>query len=326
MKWVAVLIAIVATSFSTPSYSTTSNEYVRVTGKGVTSRQAKEEGFQTAIELAVGTLIVSDKKVVNNKLIRQDIGAHSAGYILDFVIITESQTHTGEFIIVMDVKVHTSKIHQRLLSTGNNSSSVNGDKLFEQYRTYNESKDSAHKIFDQIMMEYPSKAFVVTNPKINCGDPTRGSFCFKLTNTGNAVLQIPYTVRWNYNFLLALHEVLQHVSDQGNQGEKFTIISKAPGSIFGSTVHYNFNDTQRLRQIKSKFLGDVYVHAKVLDHQGTTLYNTCAVAYSVPHIDYRGFIIQGNAQDSESMFIEIDRSDKISRAHQIDLSVSRTRC
>jgi hypothetical protein len=322
MKWLIVVVALLVSACA--STKPTDN-YIRVTGNGSTSKIAREDAFQKAIEISVGSLVLSDFTAVNNQLIRKELGSHSAGYVTDFKVISEDVSY-GTVTVTMDVLVHTSRIHERLLSASNTDKKVNGETMYEQYRSYNQSKETASKILNQVLNDYPMKAFNVANPKISCGQGTSGTYCFKLDKFGNAIIEVPYEVRWNYNFLRALSEALSYVSDPGDRGEKFTVISKPPNSFIGSTVHYNFNDVNRLKEIKMRFMGTVYIQASVLDDRGNTLFNSCTDVYSVPHIEYSGFIIRGNDYTSDRLHIKIDKSEKISKAQKVELSITRYRC
>lgn len=322
MKWLIVGIALLVSACASTKPT---ESYIRVIGTGETSKIAREDAFQKAIEINVGTLVLSDYTARNNQLIRKELGSHSAGYITDFKVITENITN-GKVTVVMDVLVHTSRIHERLLSVSKSDKEIKGESLYEQYRSYNQSKDTAYRLLNQVLNDYPSKAFNVSNPTISCGQGRSGSHCFKLDRFGNAVIEVPYEVRWNYNFLRALNEAMGYISDPGYGGEKFTIISKHPDKFIGSTDRYNFNEVSRLKNIKMRFLGTVYLHANVVDIHGKSLYNNCTSVYSVPHIDYAGFIIRGNDYVSDKLHITIDRTDKISKADRVELSISRRGC
>lgn len=324
MKWIFVVVALFLSACASSTNPT--DNYLRVTGYGSNSKAAREDAFQRAIEISVGSLVLSDFTAANNQLIRKELGAHSAGYVTDFKIISEDVSSNGSYTVTMDVLVHTSKIHERLLSVNRTEQKINGEIMYEQYRSYNQSKETAMKVLNQVLNDYPMKAFNVVNPKIYCGQGRDGSSCFKLDKFGNAIIEIPYEVRWNYNYLKALNEILTYVSDPGNRGEKFTIISKPPKSFIGSTDQHNFNDITRINEIKMRFLGTVYVHANVLNDSGRVLFSNCADVYSVPHIEYKGFIIRGNEYVSDRLYIKVDKTDKISRAQRVELSISRHRC
>ena len=324
MKWVFVIVALLLSACATGTNP--SDNYIRVTGNGTSSKAAREDAFQRAIEIKVGSLVLSDFTAVNNQLIRKELGAHSAGYVTDFKIISEDISRNGEYTVTMDVLVHTSRIHERLLSVNRTDQQISGENMYEQYRSYNQSKETAMKVLNQVLNDYPIKAFNVVNPKIYCGRDRDGSSCFKLDKFGNAIIEVPYEVRWNYNFLRSLNEILAYVSDPGSRGEKFTVISKPPSSFIGSTNQYNFNDVNRINEIKMRFLGTVYVHANVLDDNGAVLFNSCTDVYSVPHVEYKGFIIRGNEYVSDRLHIKVDKSEKIRRANRVELSISRYRC
>ena len=56
---------------------------IRTQGRGSTFEEAKNEAFRSAIEIKVGSAIVSEQETFNDK-VRDEIVNYSAGYVYKF--------------------------------------------------------------------------------------------------------------------------------------------------------------------------------------------------------------------------------------------------
>ena len=109
--------------------------YVRVIGTGKNFEDAKTNGFRTAIEIIVGSIVISDAEVKSNQLIRDEIAKHSAGYVDDYKIISNATTDFG-VSLVMDINVKSSKIHERVLGKFKDPEPLNGSKMTTPFNKF----------------------------------------------------------------------------------------------------------------------------------------------------------------------------------------------
>lgn len=177
MKFIIALILAVVSFLSvaqvTPSVALTVGQwitrntksvyYVRVTANGENFNDAKQNGFRKAIELAVGSVVLVETEVSNNKLIRNDIISYSSGYVDDYTVVSQ----TGNSV-TMDVWVSNSKIANRLEAMGvSSSNTVNGQAIERDWErraaqdiTANQRQRDAHSMLSAVLADYPRMALV----------------------------------------------------------------------------------------------------------------------------------------------------------------------
>lgn len=336
MKYLVIVAMLCLTACASTNVEKTSNSinystgYTRVLGTGQTFDEAKTNAFNTAIEIVVGSVILSDKQSNNNQLVRDEIVKASAGYVDDYTIISESKTGRG-YTLVMDVKVKNSKIAERVLSAGKSETNLKGEALNAQYQTYQQDRVSGDALLSSVLSSYPKHAFNVSNVKIDCGNQT-AHWCFKLDRQGNALIEVPYKLNWNYNFLRAFNEALSITTDSKSYGaDVITVMSKDPKALLlGSTDKYYFTDVNRFKMIQSTFVGDIHVVANVMDNTGTVLYTSCSNPVYQKRYSERQFMLHGNDKWEGRVMVKIDKNSNydaiLKKATKVELSYSSTDC
>jgi hypothetical protein len=288
------------------SQSYADGKVIRVIGTGRTKDEAKDNGFQSAIEIAVGSVVLSDAEMRNNRLVRDDIRKHSAGYVDDYKIISQDN-HRGDVSLVMDVNVKHSRIAERLLDKGGSSGTVQGDKISTQYKSYLNERSTGDRLVNSILSDFPSNALLISQA------PTQ----MKLDTQRNAVITVPYEIRWSKKYLTALNEVFKVLEDGPEQHNlnmacmcylspsRFTVISKEDGAWTGTRSTYHFNDEVRASQIKESLNRNIMIHARIRGIRGEELHHSCFFSTQT----FRGthptgvYVVWGN--DIEKRFIEI---------------------
>lgn len=295
--------------------------YIKVDCLGSTVEHAKTNCFNKAVEIAVGTVVVAGTEARNNNLVKYEILKHSAGYVDDYRII--SQTSTGDKTkLVMAVKVRDSKIAERIMNVQNGSGKIQGDKLSDQYASFMQNKVTGDRLLNTILSDFSKYAFNVEKGKVQ----------YQVDINRDPVIVVPYKVSWNYKYLQALNEALKLTQDEKNRNlrqESVSIISKDPNAwVMGSNDTYYFNDVQRARTIKSRFIDRMYVHVKFKDFNGNILISGCddGVHVGASHV-MDPFIINGNFVIDEEMNITIrTNKHKLDRISDVELSFSNARC
>ena len=95
---------------------------VTVTGIGNTVEEAKYNGFRSAIETHLGTLVLSEREHHNYTTVKNELLVYSSGYVEKYEIISQ-QIVRNKINLVMDVTVNSNKIRDRK-STRLNSSHI----------------------------------------------------------------------------------------------------------------------------------------------------------------------------------------------------------
>jgi hypothetical protein len=219
---------------------------LQVSGEGATLEEAKLNAFRTAIEFAVGSVVVSERESLNYKLVRNEILVYSAGYVTDYKII--SSVNSGNQVrILIDVQVASNKLSERILGVGKQPKNFDTDKHDAQYQSYLQGKNNGDRLLKQILNDYPKKAFNIT----------QGTHQFKVDEYRNGVIEIPLELKWNYNFIVSLNDALKILEDGSNGLLKpspgnITVMAKDPKDwVIGSKSSYKFNDMIAITNIRN---------------------------------------------------------------------------
>jgi hypothetical protein len=290
---------------------------IRVLGTGSTKEEAKNDGFKTAIEIAVGSALLSHRQVRDDRLVRDEIVKYSAGYVDNYKIIDDSKTNTG-YYLVMDVHVKSSRIHERLLSGNIDEKNVNGDKLATQYETYLNQQESADKLIDVLIQEWPAKAFTIKQGKQE----------FLINEKRESILKIPVEMTMNFSYVNALDEALQKINQRKTYSPiKIGVAVKPPNNtLVGYTHGYFFDDIQRVKQFQEGFTDDIYIQVTFKDVAGKTIYAECfQPGKSFSYKTSTAFILEGNASVKSFVSIKIDpsRTDMLRKTNSIEMEASR---
>jgi hypothetical protein len=292
--------------------------YIRVVGVGKSVEEAKNDAFKHAVNMIVGSALLSEAEVNNNNLTRNDIVNYSSGYIDKYDIVQQS-IRGDKVTLVVDVIVKDSKIANRVLNTGRDASVIDGDRLSTQYKTYITERQTGDTFLSKVLDDFPKRAFVIKQGKTE----------FKLYNNRDAVLVIPYEIRWSYPYLVALNEALKKLEDGGrNTTSRIIIESKDPKAwLLGETNVYRFNDSSRPNMVSNRMRGNIMFRAKILDGNGNVLFSDCYVPdTSFSASPDRGvYKIYGNDVEENEVEIRVAQDSKLGdimgSASKIELSI-----
>jgi hypothetical protein len=179
IRWFALGLLFV----STCAYA---NTRIQVEGHGVTVDQAKQNGFRNAIEQVVGQVIVGDQEVRGDQLTKDWIGGYSAGYVDDFEIL-ETRQEGNVIFVKMNVAVASSKIAQRMMSSGNKSLIIIGERLQAQIDTQLDQRNRGDQLIAQVLTSYPYNAYVVNSGQIE----------IVLGVRREVYVDVPYEIHWS---------------------------------------------------------------------------------------------------------------------------------
>ena len=314
--------------FANPSIADA--KYIRVTGEGSTVELAKENAFRTAVQQRAGAIVLSERQATQGKLSKDDISLFSAGYVDDFKIIDINQSGSN-IKITLDVLVADSKLLNQVLNTGQTAQGVNGDRAGAALNTFLEQKEKGDRMLDVVLSTYPRNAFIVAQKP----------YTLSVDSYRNAVISVPYSLKWNYDYIAAMNEAMTLLEDKvGLIGfmnlapSNVIIMAKNPKDlIFGSKNFYKFNDIPILHRIKSAMQGpnEVRIMLEVSDVSGTMLYQTCYVPDSINGRkksfygigEPRILTLYGNETESGTLTATIDQAHNyvVQRASRIEVSV-----
>lgn len=279
--------------------------YIQVMGVGRNADEAKQNGFKNAIAMKVGSALLSENQVANNKLLKEELIDYSAGYIDSYKII-DTIVKPNDVVVIMQVVVRSSKIHERILNKGNAEKELDGNKLANQYFTYLKQSKDGDRVLGAVLNDYPKRAFKLT----------QSAHEFKLNSNQNAVLVVPFELRWSKPYLASLHEVTKLLSDGSYN---------APSRVVIGHSKYNFNDYSRYEQVRQQLSSGLQLRANIIDNNNHNVISQC---YMLPfsfsgtyssgiYVVYEHEVLKTNIQ------IEIDpnRARALENVTRIELEV-----
>lgn len=304
---------------------------IRSQGRGLTLEDAKNNAFASAIEIKVGSAVVSEQESVNDK-VRDDILNYSAGYVDRYEIVKKSQTDKG-FYVIVDVWVSPSKIQNRILGASVKPAKLEGDRVATQYQTYLQQKQKGDKLMQMVMNAFPSKAFVATV----------GPHRLKVDINRNAVLEIPIEMRWNYNYIAALNEALGVLQDKSNgflipSPANAIVMAKDPKDfLLGTKNHYKFNDVVMLDSLRNTFNArEPRMLVELIGADNQVVVAECFVARGIasdkapPFYTTHNFLmVYGNTVEKNTVSLVFDQSTShlLTQSFKIQASVvSNEKC
>lgn len=329
MRWLALLCVLLVGCASTQK-----SDYIRTTGTGTSLNEARYNAFRDAIEIRVGTIILSERESNKFNLVKDQILAHSAGYVDDYKII-QSHTSNGRVTVTVDVLVADSKIANHIIATGKSNKNIDGNRHDAQYSTLMNERNTGDKILDNVLKGYPMKAYTIKQQP----------YSITIDHNRNMVMNIPYEVSWNYSYIESMSEVLGLLED-----ERPSLLKKIPGNItimvknpkdyvLGKKSVYRFNDVSRVHKVQDAFTGknEMRIKYSINDYGRNTMIGGCWLPGSMSGYkesfygigstdDVRIF---GNTKEKNtiSFMIPSNLTAIINRASTVELSiVARSDC
>jgi hypothetical protein len=260
IKQVVIVVALLISAAA-------SSNPVRSLGVGASADAAKHHAFQRAIEKKLGTLIVSDLNIQQQKIITDEILNYSAGYVTDFNIISAKQAN-GRYLIEADVWVKESKIRDRILYRNNSKTTINGELLNEKVASYLDAKASGDKLLQKVIQSYPHRSFDVDLKSSN----------FKFDEYRRLHFTADVLVKWNNNFINALTETLSALEDSNKQHSVTTVtLTNNTNNFFKRTelTTFHFNDIFTLRKISSVLEKHSPILVISFNQHGKFIYSKC---------------------------------------------------
>jgi hypothetical protein len=251
--------------------------YVQVEGRGHTEAEARRNGFALAVEQAVGTLVLSEREAVQQRLARNEVTNYSSGYVDNFKILNKTM-RGNEVTVTMDVWVAHSAIANRLFGRSEVAGQVDGARIGAQVQTMQQSLADGDRIVSQVLKDFPRRAF----------DISLSNAVFRMDADRRTLLEIPFELKWNYNYIVSLHEALQATSqnprakncwnynqDCANQ-TYIRVVAKNPTSFAKWDNTLGFNDYRKHHLVNDAFINSVPVMQLVIrDPQNRVVFRDC---------------------------------------------------
>ena len=224
--------------------------YRTVTGNGKSFEEAKQQAFRKAIELEVGANVLSDIETQNYRRIKDEIYIYSSGYVDDYKVLNQ-EVQGDKIIVLLEVLVSESKIKNRIISAGKSSTDFDNQRHAAQINTYTQERISADRLLGKHLAGYPKKAYIIKQQP----------YTITLNEYRQPILNIQYSLIWNYDYIKTLREIL-NTMEHGSNGlfknseAAVVIMAKDPKDwILGEKTIHRFNDLNTVNQVHNALNG-----------------------------------------------------------------------
>ena len=269
-----------------------------VTGEGFSFEDAKQQAFKKAVEKEVGVIVDSERIVVEQDLISNQILTYSGGYVTSYTLIEHYPIGELQYV-KLDVTVASSKLKDFILLQPHEILDFDGSQFKEIISSYKQQAIDADALVDNFLKYYPHEAFLITADEyVVMTDPYRNSY-----------IEIPYTIQWNDEFLYALEEI------SGLVGSRDPVL-KVPKIVLKNRSVYYFYDKITFGNINKTFDNTEYIRITVINSINETLLNTC-----VQSIKYSG--ITGASLDRYSVMYSNSGYDLIIKGNKQVSNIAR---
>jgi hypothetical protein len=211
-------------------------EEITVTAKGVGETQAIaiETALNSAVQKAVGVLVISDQTVQNDRVIRNLVASYSSGVVNSYKIDTCQKDKVIHCTIT--AKVSPMKF-MRKLQGDSQTIRVNGNDLLAKHQTAKNTLIQREKITNYYFSQIRQSGLdvIIREVKILPSD------------TEKVKLVVDYEVKWNAEYKKEILKFLERLEkDTKNDGGQQIYIQWGPTGLFNNRVHINVVN-ERLR-------------------------------------------------------------------------------
>ena len=171
------------------------NTVVRVKGYGATASEARDDAVRAALQQTIEQLIVTDRVIKDDQIVRDKIMSTMNGYVEKFTPIGSGQVNGGAFVEA-DVTVSPSKITNFIASGSSVTSKVDGGSLFAESQREMGQQRSKGAIFDKLLDGFPGSVMQAHVLSIAPDDKKAGDFIVKV--------EVSYSDEWVRSFTSGL--------------------------------------------------------------------------------------------------------------------------
>lgn len=216
-------------------------EEITVTAKGVGETQAIaiETALNSAVQKAVGVLVISDQTVQNDRVIRNLVASYSSGVVNSYKIDTCQKDKVIHCTIT--AKVSPMKF-MRKLQGDSQTIQVNGNDLLAKHQTAKNTLIQREKITNYYFSQIRQSGLDVLIREVK----------ILPSDTEKVKLVVDYEVKWNAEYKKEILKFLERLEkDTKNDGGQQIYIQWGPTGLFNNRVHINVvNDRLRTSMLR----------------------------------------------------------------------------
>ena len=286
--------------------------YIRVRGEGPNFVAARQNGLRLAVEQAVGTMVLSETHVRDQRIVRDEIITYAAGFVDRYELVDADYVDRVNRV-TMDVWVSESRIANRLLNESVGTGTIDGNRLALQVETLQHERATGDQVLETVLRDFPQRAFDVRVDRTQ----------LEIGSQRNLQIDVPFSVAWNETYLNSLFEGLKRTSTDPVRcwwpSSECTRRERRQFSVNGIT----FDDMARPAAVVRRMTIDQKpaVELNILDSHGRVLTRTCQgllfsnmenMPYNVP----TRYFFRVNDRN-----VHVDRSYRVNGVFRLNLGV-----
>ncbi|MGH8538785.1 MAG: hypothetical protein ACREXM_20715 [Gammaproteobacteria bacterium] len=200
---------------------------VTATGVGATPQAAKEDAIRIALGQVLGEYVTAHFSMSNDRLTRDDVLSHSAGFIQEVRVLADQLRPDGLHEVTLTAQVATQAVEHWQPATGT-TQPLSGDSLFAEAYSKLQRDRTALDLWRDLLVRFPARALIarVVGPPqvgIDARDPQ------------DAKLRMAMQVEWQPGFLEDIRLLLEQTGTPLDifQGPRDTPALCIPANHFG---------------------------------------------------------------------------------------------
>jgi len=316
-------IGLILTLIASPVYA------IVVTGEASTFELAKQQAFRNAVEHQVGVIVDSERTTIDNDVKQNQILSFSAGYVLDYTILSHDVTEPeGIHIVTVDVEVASSVLKNFILSRSDSSTSeLRGSVLREQIQSYQQQLEEADRLLSNMLKYHPTQSQHIR---------LTGEHSVIVDSRRNVYLNLPYEYFWNIDYLKSLEELIQSLGERMPRHEHgHWRIGGAlgfdtgvrPGILFNAETkirRYRITDKTFMDAIKQSFDNREFVLITINSSHNQSVINTCVRVDSLySNAGLNDIVLRSKRSTTGVLSVPIDAPELLDDNTTIEVSLQK---
>jgi len=127
---------------------------VVVEGVGVSVEEARKDAIRNAVSKAVGDMVDAETLVENDELVKDQILTYSNGYVDSMEVLSTKADEEGLVRLRIRAYVRRTKLQAKLTEVIQTEADADGDSLFAELISRQDSIENAGKMFEKVFAEY----------------------------------------------------------------------------------------------------------------------------------------------------------------------------
>ena len=193
-------LAAIADAQKTGTYKSTTTVHVQASGSNI--EEARAACFRKAIQEAVGSVFLSSQEVRDGTLTKDQINEYAAGYVDRYEIIRTQQDTDGSILIDMNVIVASSKIAERMISSGTATLKLEGEQLKATLDSQIDARRNGDAFLNEVLASYPENAYIINQGKTEV----------YVDRNRKGVVEVSYDIKMSQTWLASFDEALSLIS------------------------------------------------------------------------------------------------------------------